>query len=104
MTTSKSFCNSVRSVWISLAVVAGIWPTDMVRADIVDEAKALGKTPEDFPAASYDYFRAMDMVPAMEAGADGEPKAVVDTSGNTVLKPLDLTADETKGRNTWMMW
>jgi len=54
-------------VWISLAVVAGIWRMDMVRGDIVDEAKALGKTPEDFPAASYDYFRAMDMVPAMEA-------------------------------------
>jgi cytochrome c5 len=55
---------------------------------IVDEAKALGKTPADFPAASYDYFHDMDMV----------------ADGHGGLRPLDLTEDEIKGRNTWLMW
>lgn len=55
---------------------------------IVDEAKALGKTAADFPAASYDYFHDMDMV----------------ADGHGGLRPLELTEDEIKGRNTWMMW
>jgi hypothetical protein len=63
-------------------------------ADIVDEAKAQGKTTADFPADDYDYFRDMDM----------RPDGTDDGSGNSTLKPLDLTKDEIKGRNTWMMW
>ena len=55
---------------------------------IVDEAKALGKTAADFPAASYDYFQAMDQVADDHGG----------------LRPLKLDEDAIKGRNTWMMW
>ncbi|HEU5246256.1 MAG TPA: cytochrome c, partial [Candidatus Udaeobacter sp.] len=62
--------------------------------EIVDEAKALGKTPADFPADDYDYFRQMDM----------RPDGTVDANGNSILKPLELTPDEIKGRNTWVLW
>jgi hypothetical protein len=62
--------------------------------EIVDEAKAAGKTPTDFPADDYDYFRDMDM----------RPDGTVDASGNSILKPLELTPDEIKGRNTWVLW
>ena len=62
--------------------------------EIVDEAKAEGKTPGDFPADDRDYFRGMDM------RLDG----TVDVNGNSVLKPLDLTPDEVRGRNTWVLW
>jgi hypothetical protein len=62
--------------------------------EIVDEAKALGKTPSDFPADEHDYFREMDM----------RPDGTVDANGNSVLKPLELTPDEIKGRNTWVLW
>ncbi len=55
---------------------------------IVDEARAQGKTAADFPAASYDYFHDMDMV----------------ADGHGGLRPLELSEDEIKGRNTWMMW
>jgi hypothetical protein len=47
-------------------------------ADIVDEAKAQGKTPADFPADDYDYFRDMDM----------RPDGTVDAKDNRTLKPL----------------
>lgn len=46
---------------------------------VVDEAKAANKTPDDFPTHAYDAF----------AGMDGG---------------IDLSADEIKGRNTWLMW
>jgi len=52
--------------------------------EIVDAAKADGKTPADFQAEDYDYFREMDM----------RPDGTVDANGNSVLKSLDLTADE----------
>ncbi len=69
-------------LFFAMGVVAG-------RAGpIVDEAKALGKTAADFPAASYDYFHEMDGV------ADGRGG----------LRALELSEDEVKGRNTWMMW
>jgi hypothetical protein len=64
-------------------------------APIVDEAKALGKTPDDFPASDYDYFAGMDKIAA-------EDEIVSD--GATGLRDLALTPDEIKGRNTWMMW
>src|SRR5262245_50379318 len=53
----------------------------------IDEAKATGKMADSFPAAGYDFFRDMDQV--REGGE---------------LKPLALTPDEIKGRNTWVMW
>src|SRR5437667_11497678 len=62
--------------------------------EIVDQAKAAGETPADFPADDYDYFRDMDM----------RPDGTVDANGNSVLKPLDLPPDEIKGRNTWVLW
>jgi RoxA-like, cytochrome c-like len=62
--------------------------------EIVDEAKAEGKTPADFPADDRDFFRGMDM----------RPDGTVDVNGNSVLKPLDLTPDEVRGRNTWVLW
>ena len=64
------------------------------RADIVDEAKAAGKTPADFRADGYDYFHDADM----------RPDGTLDANGNSVLKPLDLTPDEIKGRNMWLLW
>ena len=63
-------------------------------AEIVDEAKALGKTPADFPADDKDYFRDADM----------RPDGTIDASGNSTLKPLNLTPDEIKGRNMWVLW
>lgn len=45
----------------------------------VDEAKAQGKKPSDFPEIAADVFKAMD------AG-------------------VELTPDEIKGRNTWILW
>ncbi len=62
--------------------------------EVVDEAKAAGKTTADFPADDHDYFRDMDM----------RPDGTVDANGNSTLKPLDLTKDEIKGRNTWVLW
>jgi hypothetical protein len=62
--------------------------------EVVDEAKATGKTPADFPADDYDYFRDTDM----------RPDGTVDANGNSILKPLELTPDEIKGRNTWVLW
>jgi hypothetical protein len=61
--------------------------------DVLDEAKAAGKTELDFPAADYDYFRDMDQ--AVRIGPDGKSLG---------LQRLDLAGDEIKGRNTWMMW
>lgn len=45
----------------------------------VDEAKALNKTPADYPEEARDLFKGMD--------------------GN-----IQLTEDEIKGRNTWLLW
>ena len=47
--------------------------------DALDEARQAGRTVESFPAAGDEYFREMD-------------DAVV------------LTPEETKGRNTWLVW
>ena len=83
-----------RRLAVALTAAFFTCPAGVASADIVDEAKAQGKTPADFPADGYDYFRDMDM----------RPDGTEDGSGNSALKPLDLTPDEVKGRNTWMMW
>ncbi len=46
---------------------------------VVDEAMAAGKTAADYPTATVDHFKEMD-------------------------GGVELTADEIKGRNTWMLW
>jgi hypothetical protein len=87
---TKSFLSQFTRLSIVALLASSFWISRLVSADIVDEAKAQGKTPADFPADDYDYFRDMDM------GPDG----TADASGNSTLKPLDLTKDEVKGRNT----
>jgi len=56
---------------------------------IEDEAKTAGKTKADFPADDSNYFSQMDQVPGAVAGQ---------------LQPLDLTPEQIRGRNTWMLW
>src|SRR5678815_1574746 len=46
---------------------------------VLDEASRAGRSAESFPAAGEDYFRDMD-------------------------GGVALTADEVKGRNTWIVW
>jgi len=46
---------------------------------VQDEARAVGRTPQSFPAADEDYFHDMD-------------------------GGVKLTSDEIKGRNTWIVW
>jgi len=82
-------CPCPNSRLLAGAVLSGLLIAPMSRArPIVDEAMAQGRTAADFPAASTDYFHDMDMV----------------ADGHGGLRPLDLTEDEIKGRNTWMMW
>jgi len=64
------------------------------KTEPIDEAKASGKTTADFQADDHDYFRDMDM----------RPDGTVDANGNSTLKPLEVTKDEIKGRNTWVLW
>jgi hypothetical protein len=77
-----------------LAACAFLGFASCEKNEIVDEAKAAGKTPADFPADANDYFREADM----------RPDGTLDANGNSVLKPLDLTPDEIRGRNTWVLW
>ena len=73
---------------LGIAVLCLIGVSAGMARPIVDEAKALGKTAADFPVAGDDYFQDMDMV----------------ADGHGGLRHLDLSEDEIKGRNTWMMW
>ena len=75
----------------TLVICAGISACN--KKELVDEAKAAGKMTADFQADDHDYFRDMDM----------RPDGTVDANGNSTLKPLDLTKDEIKGRNTWVL-
>ena len=59
-------------------------------ARIVDEAQAAGKSGGDFPADPFDYFHDMDAESPATAGVGPQP--------------LQLSRDEKKGRNTWMLW
>ncbi len=63
------------------AVIAalGVAAAPQSPAQIVDEARQAGRTPQSFPAADEDYFHAMD--------------------GGIALSP-----DEVKGRNMWLVW
>jgi hypothetical protein len=61
---------------------------------IVDEAQAAGKTENDFRADGFDYFAEMDTAVDPYGPDDAYARPA----------PLRLTADEIKGRNTWMLW
>jgi hypothetical protein len=79
----------------SLAILCGLMSlTNQLSAQPVpwDEAKAAGKTVNDFRIAEFDYFSDMDMI--------GDPN----NDQPAPAKRLPLELDEIKGRNTWMMW
>jgi hypothetical protein len=76
----------------ALAICAAIGAR--TKNEVVDEAKATGKTAADFPADANDYFHDADM----------RPDGALDAAGNSVLRPLELTPDEIRGRNTWVLW
>jgi len=70
-------------LWAGVLIVAGVavtaWFVRPWTPAPIDDAKAAGKTTEDFPQTASRAFDAMD-------------------SG------IALTEDETKGRNTWLLW
>ncbi len=96
-----------RSTWITLsfllAVGGSLWlflagfvkglgqPPESSSADfkLKDEAQAVGKTVDDFPEEDNDIWEHMD----------GDTPNVPGQ-----YKKLQLTSDEIKGRNTWLMW
>jgi hypothetical protein len=76
------------AVVIVLSVVAGFivyqwWPRGPRAGSVLDEARLANRPASDFKAADEDYFHLMD-----------QNKAGV----------IQLTADEIKGRNTWVVW
>jgi hypothetical protein len=91
---ARSFFLRLARVGSCVAICALFAVAGCERNELVDEAKALGKTPADFPADDFDYFQQMDV----------RPDGTVDANGNSILKPLELTPDEIKGRNTWVLW
>ncbi len=78
-------------VLLQLVILAGSqWGCSAApSAPIEDEAKTAGKTKADFPADDSNYFSQMDQMPGAVAGQ---------------LQPLDLTPEQIRGRNTWMLW
>lgn len=63
----------------ALLLASGCRREQIQTATVVDEAAAKGKTPADYPELAADIFRGMD------GGAE-------------------LTPEEIKGRNTWLLW
>jgi hypothetical protein len=73
---------SANRSWLRLAVslLLSAWLLGEARAQaVMDEAKQAGRSPQSFPAADEDYFKAMD-------------------------GGIALTPDEVKGRNMWIVW
>jgi len=68
-----------RLVLASWLLAAGVWLAGEARAQVVDEARQAGRSAQSFPAADEDYFRGMD-------------------------GGIQLTPDEVKGRNMWIVW
>ena len=64
---------------IAALLVATACNKDPKPGEVLDEARAAGRTPASFPAADEDYFREMD---------GGIP----------------LTPNEVRGRNMWIVW
>jgi hypothetical protein len=70
----------VRPLWLILLLAAQPAPSAaQFLREVRDEAMLAGRTAASFPAADEDYFAAMD-------------------------NGLELTQDEVKGRNTWLVW
>ena len=72
-----------------VALGAGVYGCRKPSAPILDEAKSAGKSKEDFPPDSVDYFARMDQAVRAEGGG---------------LAPLPLKPAEVRGRNRWMLW
>ena len=67
---------------LALIIVAAVWGCGTKPPDpgtVKDEALTVGRNTESFPAADEDYFKAMD-------------------------GGVELTANEVKGRNNWIVW
>ena len=79
------------ALFLFLLALAGGLSSCASSGEVVDEAKAAGKSAGDFPADDHDYFVKMDMT-------------VRNDRNVSELTPLVLNSDEIKGRNTWMMW
>jgi len=88
--SSRHVCSVVILLGL-LALGAGQSGCSVPTKAVTDEAKAAGKTKEDFTAEDFDYFRELDMIAAPGVGA-GE------------LQLLHLKRPEIQGRNTWMLW
>ena len=70
-----------------IAVFAWIRHRVPTSGNVLDEALVVERDASTFPAADEDYFRDMDR----NQSAAG-------------IAPVPLTADEIKGRNTWIVW
>ena len=68
---------------VSVFLVYQWWPRGPQSGSVLDEARLANRPASDFKAADEDYFHAMDQ------------------NKYGVIK---LTADEVKGRNTWVVW
>jgi len=64
---------------ICLSQLDGWFAGDASAQTVIDEARRAGRSAQSFPAADEDFFRAMD-------------------------GGIQLTADEVKGRNMWLLW
>ena len=77
---SRLLCSVLIVLTLALLVTScGERGTTAKPGAVLDEAKQVGRQAESFPAADEDYFRDMD-------------------------KGAQLTPNEVKGRNTWIVW
>lgn len=67
------------AVSVSLIITSGCRKEGPQPGTVLDEARVANRAPDSFPAADEDYFRAMD-------------------------GGIQLTTEEVKGRNTWIVW
>jgi hypothetical protein len=81
--TNRFLRKSLGLVTLALVSVVGCSKPQPQPGHVLDEARIAGRIAESFLAADEDYFHDMDM------NKDGR---------------LRLTADEIKGRNTWIVW
>ena len=67
-------------LWLAVFLLSSAWLVGGARGQaVVDEAMQAGRSAQSFPAADEDYFKAMD-------------------------GGIQLTSDEVKGRNMWLVW
>src|SRR5271167_1315331 len=77
MTRFPLKCGSLLAVSLLISLTG--CPKSQQSGHVLDEARRAGRAPASFPAADEDYFHDMD-------------------------GGITLTADEIKGRNTWLVW